>query len=76
MAFKKFTRRVKDTSKIFGMEISAEKSKVMVVGKKENIDGQVVNVTVDGKRLEQVKNFNLSRINFSGGWEVRERNSN
>ena len=29
----------------------------MVVGKKENIDGQVVNVTVGGKRLEQVKNF-------------------
>ena len=51
------TRRVEDTSKRFGMEISAEKSKVMVVGKKENIDGQVVNVTVGGKRSEQVKNF-------------------
>ena len=51
------TRRVEDTSKRFGMEISAEKSKVMVVGKKENIDSQVVNVTVGGKRLEQVKNF-------------------
>ena len=51
------TRRVEDTSKRFGMEISAEKSKVMVVGKKENIDGQAVNVTVGGKRLEQVKNF-------------------
>ena len=40
------TRRVEDTSKRFGMEISAEKSKVMVVGKKENIDDQVVNVMV------------------------------
>ena len=49
--------RVEDTSKRFGMEISAEKSKVMVVGKKENVDGQVVNVMVGGKRLEQVKNF-------------------
>ena len=28
------TRRVEDTSKRFGIEISAEKSKVMVVGKK------------------------------------------
>ena len=54
---KEVTRRVEDTSKRFGMEISAEKSKVMVVGKMENINGQVVNVTVGGKRFEQVKNF-------------------
>ena len=47
---KEVTRRVEDTLKGFGMKISAEKSKVMVVGKK-NIDSQVVNVMVGGKRL-------------------------
>lgn len=51
------TKRLEDASKKFGMEISTEKSKLMVVGKEENIDGQVVDVLVDGIKLEQVKNF-------------------
>ena len=51
------TRRVDNSSKKFGMEISAEKSKVMVAGNKESIDGKIVNVEVDGKKLEQVTNF-------------------
>ena len=34
------TRRVEDASKKFGMEISVAKSKVMMAGKKENVDGK------------------------------------
>ena len=51
------TRRVEDASKKFGMEISVAKSKVMIAGKKKNVDGKVANVMVGGERLEQVKNF-------------------
>ena len=34
------TRRLEDAAKRFGMEISTEKSKVMVVDKEGNIEGQ------------------------------------
>ena len=51
------TRRLEVAAKSYGMEISTEKSKVMVVGKGDNVDGVVVKVTVDGVVLEQVKSF-------------------
>ena len=51
------TRRLEVAAKSYGMEISTEISKVMVVGKGDNVDGVVVKVTVDGVVLEQVKSF-------------------
>jgi len=51
------TKRLEKTAKKYGMEISTEKSKVMVVGKPENTYGQVADVMVDGIKLEQVKSF-------------------
>jgi len=54
---KEVTRRLDVTSKRYGMEISTEKSKVMVTGKGDIIEGQAMDVIVDGVRLDQVKNF-------------------
>ena len=53
----KVTRRLEVAAKSYGMKISTEKSKVMVVGKGDNVDGVVVKVTVDRVVLEQVKSF-------------------
>ena len=59
------------------MEISTEKSKVMVAGKQENTENQVVTVLVNGVQLEQVKNFTYlgARIEDNGksDMEVRMR---
>ena len=51
------TRRVEKASKKLGMEISAEKSKIMVVGKKNNTEGQEVKVTIGNESLEKVAKF-------------------
>ena len=48
--FREVTRRLLETSKKYGMEINTEKSKVMVAGKRAELENQVVNVLVDGVR--------------------------
>ena len=50
------TKRLEDSSKDFGMEISVEKSKVMIVGK-EDTEGEKLEICVDGKKLEQFDKF-------------------
>ena len=69
------TRRLEENSKKFGMEISTEKSKVMVAGKQENTENQVVTVLVNGVQLEQVKNFTYlgARIKDNGKSEMEVR---
>lgn len=71
-SLKEVTRRLEITSKRYGMEISTEKSKVMVTGKNEMTENQVVNVTVDGVQLGQVKSFTYlgARIDENGKSEI------
>ena len=68
------TRRLEENSKKFGMEISTEKSKVMVAGKQEKTENQVVNV-VNGVQLELVKNFTYlgARTEDNGKSEMEVR---
>eukprot|EP00794_Sanderia_malayensis_P013582 gene13580-biopygen10844 len=74
-SLKEVTRRLEITSKRYGMEISTEKSKVMVTGKNEMTENQVVNVTVDGVQLGQVKSFTYlgARIDENGKSEMEVR---
>ena len=51
-----------DTANRFNMKINVQKTKTMVVSKDE---GQVVNITIDGQRVEQVKNFKYLGSNIS-----------
>lgn len=70
------TKRLEEASRKYGMEISTEKSKVMVVGKRENIDNhQHIKVSVDSKELEQVQSFTYlgSTIDESGDSEKEIR---
>lgn len=69
------TRRLEEASKSQRMEINKEKSKVMVVGKKEDTKNQLVDVMVDGIRLDQVKVFTYlgSRIEENGKSEKEIR---
>src|SRR5207247_1178065 len=46
--------KLSDAAKNFGMKINVQKTKTMVV---RWDGGGVVNITVDGKRIEQVKSF-------------------
>src|SRR6266516_925172 len=46
--------KLNDTAKNFGMKINVQKTKTMVVSWD---GGGVVNITIDGQRIEQVKGF-------------------
>src|SRR6266516_1762439 len=46
--------KLSDTAKNYGMKINAQKTKTMVVSWE---GGGVVNITVDGRKIEQVKSF-------------------
>ena len=46
--------RLNETANRFNMKINVQKIKTMVVSRDE---GQVVNITIDGQRAEQIKNF-------------------
>src|SRR5437899_2282062 len=54
VGLQRLMNKLNDTAKNFGMKINIQKTKTMVV----RWDGcGVVNITVDGKRIEQVKSF-------------------
>ena len=74
-SLREVTRRLDETSKRFGMEISTEKSKVMIAGKREYTENQVVKVMVDGVELEQVRSFTYlgSRIEDNGKSKMEMR---
>jgi hypothetical protein len=71
-ALQEVTGRLERTVKRYGMEISTEKSKVMMAGKPKDTENQVVNVMVDGVRLEQVRSFTYlgSRIEDNGNCQT------
>ena len=52
---KELTRKLAETSWKLGMEISAEKSQLMVISKNHTTIGTYI--MVDGKKLEQVRQF-------------------
>src|SRR3954471_12715211 len=54
MGLQRLMNKLSDTAKNFGMKINVQKTKTMVV--RWN-GGGVVNITVDGKRIEQIKSF-------------------
>src|SRR3989442_5105821 len=54
MRLKMLMNKLNDTAKNFNMKINVQKTKTMVV---RWDGGGVVNITVDGKRIEQVKSF-------------------
>src|SRR3989442_9423864 len=54
MGLQRLVNKLNDTAKNFGMKINVQKTKSMVV---RWAGGGVVNTTVDGLRIEQVKNF-------------------
>ena len=51
-----------ETANRFNMKINVQKTKTMVVSRDE---GQVVNITIGGQRVEQVKNFQYIGSNIS-----------
>jgi hypothetical protein len=55
--------RLSDTASRFNMKINVQKTKTMVVSKDR---GVVINITVDGQRVEQVKNFKYLGSTISG----------
>ena len=54
MGLQRLMNKLNDTAENFGMKINIQKTKTMVV---HWDGGGVVNITVDGKRIEQVKSF-------------------
>src|SRR5688572_15544080 len=48
------TSKLNDTAKKFNMKINVQKTKTMVICKD---GGGVVNITIDGQRVEQVESF-------------------
>src|SRR3989441_5769996 len=54
MGLQRLTNKLNDTAENFGMKINIQKTKSTVV---RWDGGGVVNITVDGKRIEQVKSF-------------------
>ena len=54
MGLQRLMNKLNDTVKNFGMKINVQKTKTMVV---RWDGGDVVNIAVDGKRIEQVKSF-------------------
>ena len=50
----KLMNKVNDTAKKFNMKINVKKTKVMVVSRE---GGGIVNINIDGQKVEQVKNF-------------------
>ena len=58
------TERLENTFRRCGMDISLEKSKVMVAGCKEQIKEAQIRITVEGKDLEQVSNFTYLGANI------------
>src|SRR2546425_3373565 len=54
MGLQRLMNKLSDTAKNFGMKINVKKTKTMVV---RWDGGGVVNITVDGLRIEQVKSF-------------------
>src|SRR3989442_15923587 len=57
MELQSLMNKLSDTTKNFGMKINVQKTKTMVV---RWDGGGVVNITVDGLRIEQVKSFKYS----------------
>ena len=55
MGLQRIMNKLNDTAKNFGMKINVQKTKTMVV---RWGGGGVVKITVDGKRIEQVKSLN------------------
>ena len=54
IGLQRLMNKFNDTAKNFDMKINVQKTKTMVV---RWDGGRVVNITVDGKRIQQVKNF-------------------
>ena len=54
MWLQRLMNKLNDTAKNFGMKINVQKTKIIVV---RWDGGGVVNITVDGLRIEQVKSF-------------------
>ena len=54
MGLQRLMNKLNDTAKNFSMKINVQNTKTMVV---RWDGGSVVNITVDGKRIEQVKSF-------------------
>src|SRR3989441_717291 len=54
MGLQRLMKKLNDSAKNFNMKINVQKTKTMVV---RWDGGGVVNITVDGKRIEQVKSF-------------------
>src|SRR5206468_7618618 len=54
IGLQRLMNKLSDTAKNFGMKINVQKTKTMVV---RWDGGGVVNITVDGLRIEQVKSF-------------------
>lgn len=59
----KLMNNLNDTAKKFNMKINVEKTKVMVVTQEDN--GKVVDITIDGQRIEQVKCFKYLGSNIT-----------
>ena len=54
--------RLSEPASRFNMKINVQKTKTMVVSRDE---GQVINITIDGLRVEQFKNFKYLGANIS-----------
>src|SRR5207245_5844750 len=65
MGLQRLMNKLNDTAKNFDMKINVQKTKTMVVCWD---GGGVVNITVDGQRIEQVKSFKyLGSVITEGG---------
>ena len=62
---REITRRLESVAGRYGMEVSSEKSKVMVVGKQEEIKDVQIKITMKGKELEQVTSFTYLGANIN-----------
>jgi hypothetical protein len=56
--------RLKDNANRFNMKINVQKIKTMVVSRD---GGEVVNITIDGQRVEQVKNLSFCAADLPEG---------
>ncbi|KAG1712187.1 Conserved oligomeric Golgi complex subunit 6 [Nymphon striatum] len=69
------TKRVEKASMKYGMEISTEKSKVMIVGRQVDSENKQIAVIVNGQKLDQVNSFTYlgSKVDESGKSEKEIR---